>query len=378
MNKLEELSQAGTAVWLDFIERRFVESGELARLIAQDGVTGVTSNPAIFEKAIAHGDAYAHALKDYVSCHPEATAEQRYESLAIADIQMAADALRPVFEQTHGRDGYASLEVSPRIADDAEATVKEAHRLWHAVNRPNLMIKIPATQAGLSAIRQSIAEGININVTLIFARDIYSAVANAFAEGLEERLRVGKTIAGVASVASFFVSRIDSAVDSTVDQRVANGDRESKDLRELRGHVAIANAKLAYQEHREFLETNRWKRLQDAGASPQRLLWASTGVKDPAYRDTIYAEELIGKNTVNTMPPDLLIKFRDHGQVTNSLERDLDAAKQVLIEAERLQLDLETVCARLLDEGLKGFETAFESLLGAVSSAQIARETPAQ
>lgn len=370
MSLLQELSAKGTAVWLDFVDRKFLAAGGLEKLVAEDGLTGVTSNPSIFEKAMGHGDAYDASLADYDRAHPGAATIDRYEALAIEDIKAAADTLRPVYDRLDAKDGYVSLEVSPYIADDTDATIAEADKLWHAVDRPNLMIKIPGTPAGAPAISATIAKGINVNVTLLFSQAAYQRVAEAYVAGLEERVRHGQPIDRIASVASFFVSRIDSAIDKKIDARIAAGDAESDALKAVRGKVAIANAKLAYQWFLDFSKSDRWQALAAKGAQPQRLLWASTGTKDPAYPDTLYIDTLIGADTVNTMPPKTMDAFRDHGTVADTLAADVDDARHVLAEAERLGLDLNGVTDTLVEEGVASFAAAFDDLLGSIAKKQ--------
>jgi transaldolase/glucose-6-phosphate isomerase len=373
MSKLKELSAAGTAVWLDFVDRKFLDAGGLKKLVEEDGLTGVTSNPSIFEKAMGYGDAYDASLAKYDAEHPDAATIDRYEGQAIEDIKHAADTLRPVYDRLNGADGYVSLEVSPYLADDTDATIAEARKLWAAVDKPNLMIKIPGTLAGGPAIAATIAAGINVNVTLLFALDAYIRVAEAYATGLEERVRQGQPIDRIASVASFFVSRIDASIDKQIDERVKAGDVEAEALTALRGKVAIANAKSAYAWYQEFIASDRWQALAAKGARPQRLLWASTGVKDPAYAQTLYVDTLIGPDTVNTMPPKTMDAFRDTGTVAVTLTRDVEAARAVLAEAERLGLDLNGVTGRLVEEGVASFAKAFDDLLGA-----IAKKKPAE
>ncbi|MGR6328696.1 transaldolase [Sphingomonas sp. XXL09] len=370
MSTLKDLSQAGTAVWLDFVDRKFLEAGGLQKLVDEDGLTGVTSNPSIFEKAMGHGDAYDQTLAEFDKSHPGAATIDRYEALAIQDIKAAAETLKPVYDRLDAKDGYVSLEVSPYIADDTDATIAEAEKLWHAVDRPNLMIKIPGTPAGAPAISATIAKGINVNVTLLFSKDAYIRVAEAYATGLEERVRQGQPIDRIASVASFFVSRIDSTIDKEIDRRVAENDPESTALKALRGKVAIANAKLAYQWFLDFEKSDRWQALAAKGAQPQRLLWASTGVKDKAYPDTLYVDTLIGRDTVNTMPPATMDAFRDHGTVAETLTADVDDARHVLAEVERLGLDLNGVTDRLVEEGVASFAKAFDDLLGSIAAKQ--------
>ncbi|KQU62127.1 transaldolase [Sphingomonas sp. Leaf339] len=370
MSKLSDLSATGTAVWLDFVDRKFLEAGGLKALVEEDGLTGVTSNPSIFEKAMGHGNAYDGTLAAYDKEHPEAATIDRYEHLAIEDIKAAAETLKPVYDRLDAKDGYVSLEVSPYIADDTDATIAEARKLWDAVDRPNLMIKIPGTPAGGPAIAATITAGINVNVTLLFALDAYKKVAEAYTMGLEERVRQGQPIDRIASVASFFVSRIDTMIDKQIDERVADADAEAEALKAVRGKVAIANAKLAYAWYEEFVASDRWQALVAKGAQPQRLLWASTGVKDPAYPDTLYIDTLIGPDTVNTMPPKTMDAFRDHGTVATTLTEKVDEAQHVLAEAERLGLNLNDVTDTLVTEGVASFAKAFDDLLSSIAKKQ--------
>ena len=370
MGALNDLEGFGQAVWLDFVDRKFLEAGGLQKLVDEDGLTGVTSNPSIFEKAMGHGDAYDATLAEYDKQHPGAATIDRYEHLAIQDIKAAAETLKPVYDKLDAKDGYVSLEVSPYISDDTDATIAEAKKLWAAVDRPNLMIKIPGTLAGGPAISSTIASGINVNVTLLFALDAYIRVAEAYAAGLEERVKQGQPIDGIASVASFFVSRIDTSIDKEIDARVEKGDAEAEALKAVRGKVAIANAKMAYQWYLEFLKSDRWQALAAKGAQPQRLLWASTGVKDPSYPDTLYIDTLIGKDTVNTMPPKTMDAFRDHGTAAETITQDVEGAKHVLAEAERLGLDLNGVTGKLVEEGVASFVKAFDDLLGSIAKKQ--------
>ncbi|HWJ70077.1 MAG TPA: transaldolase [Sphingobium sp.] len=368
---LRQLNAAGQAVWLDFLERGFLQQGGLRALIERDGVTGVTSNPSIFEKAMGHGDAYDAGFRDFLR-KTDADVQETYESQAIADIKAAAADLRPVYDRLHGKDGYVSLEVSPYLANQTDATITEARRLWGLVAAPNLMIKVPGTAAGAPAVRQLTADGLNINITLLFAIDAYKAVATAFMDGLEARLAKGEPIDRIASVASFFVSRIDTRIDLAIDARVAAGDKEAAALKALRGKVAIANAKLAYRWYQEMVASPRWQALAAQGAMVQRLLWASTGVKDPAYPDTLYIEQLIGPETINTVPPKTLDAFRDHGVVAPTLTADLDGARQILAQADRLGLDLAGVTTALVDDGVKQFAKANDALLDAVAAKRTA------
>ena len=362
MGTLNELAGHGQAVWLDFVDREFLEDGGLARLADADGVTGVTSNPSIFEKAMGKGTAYDDSLAAFDRANPDAPAMARYEHLAIQDIRAACDTLRPVYDRLDARDGYVSLEVSPYLAHDTDGTIAEAARLWAAVDRPNLMIKIPGTPAGVPAIAATIAAGINVNVTLLFSIAAYQAVAIAHAEGLEKRVAEGQPIDRIAGVASFFVSRIDSKIDAAID-RIGTDEAKA-----LRGKVAIANARAAYRWFREFLAGDRWQALAAKGAMPQRLLWASTGTKDKAYPPTLYVDTLIGPDTVNTLPPATLDAFRDGGTVAETITEAPDEAARVLAEAERLGLDLDGVTATLVDEGVASFAKSFDDLLAAIAA----------
>src|SRR5262245_21668484 len=365
-NPLLALQDYGESVWLDYIRRSLITSGELQRLITEDGLLGVTSNPAIFEKAIVGSTDY----KDFLdSVGPEAKEPKSvYERLAIRDIQDAADQFRPVYERTKRRDGYVSLEVSPYLARDANGTLEEARRLWMAVGRENAMIKVPATPEGIPVIEQLIGEGINVNITLLFARDVYERVAHAYIAGLERFVARGGAPARVASVASFFVSRIDTAIDGIITSRLgASVDRhEQALLHSLAGKVAIANAKLAYQFNRELFTGTRWQALARQGAQTQRLLWASTSTKNPRYRDVIYVEELIGSDTVNTIPPATFDAFRDHGHRRESLTDDVEGAHDTMETLARVGISMTTVTDKLLADGVAQFSEAFDKLLAAV------------
>ena len=369
--KVQDLAASGQAAWLDFVERGFVRDGGLRKLIADDGVTGVTSNPSIFEKAMGHGDAYDEGFHAFLG-RADASIVDTYEAQAIADIKAAAADLRPVYDRLHARDGYVSLEVSPYLALETQATIDEARRLWSAVGEPNLMVKVPGTYTSAPAIAQLIEDGININVTLLFAQCAYQAVAEAWLSGLEARVAKGEPVDRIASVASFFVSRIDTEIDKAIDARVSAGDAETPALQALRGKVAIANARLAYAWYREMIASPRWQALAAKGAMPQRLLWASTGVKDPAYPDTLYVDALIGPDTVNTLPPKTLDAFRDHGTVAPTLTQGQDEARHVLAEAERLGLKLDEVTTGLVRAGVKQFADAADALLGAVAAKRTA------
>jgi transaldolase/glucose-6-phosphate isomerase len=366
-NPVAALKQYGQSVWLDFIRRSLIAGGELKRLVDEDGLGGVTSNPAIFEKAIDGSDDYAAAIQEISDRQPGLGAKAVYERLAIKDIQDAADVLRPVYDRTGSHDGYVSLEVSPDLANDTNGTLAEARELWKAVARPNVMIKVPATPAGLPAIRTLISEGINVNVTLLFAREAYEAVAHAYLQGLEARSAAGQPLAHVASVASFFVSRIDTVVDSQVEAKLKTASGADKvRLERLLGKVAIANAKLAYQSYKRIFAGPLWDALHAKGAQRQRVLWASTGSKNPHYSDVLYVEELIGPDTVNTVPPATLAAFRDHGRPRASLEEDVTEAMQTLDDLEKSGISLRKVTDDLLTDGVVKFVEPFTKLLAAV------------
>jgi transaldolase/glucose-6-phosphate isomerase len=361
MNPLKQLEQAGQSPWLDFVKRDLIAKGELGAMIDRDGLKGVTSNPSIFEKAIGHSEEYVADLKDFQGKSDHGISAI-YEYLAIADIQAGADALRRVYDATGGRDGYISLEVSPYLANDTEATIDEALRLWNTVDRPNLMVKVPATPAGIPAIRQLIGRGLNINVTLLFGVAPYEAVVEAYISGLEDLARAGGDVSRTGSVASFFVSRIDVQIDKQLEAKGEAGKM-------LLGKIAIANAKMAYLRYEALFAGPRWEKLAAAGAHTQRLLWASTGTKNPAYKDTLYVDELIGRDTVNTMPPATMDAFRDHGEMkTDAIKHDVDGARWQLAELERLGISLDAVTHDLVEDGVRQFADAFDQLLGAVAA----------
>jgi transaldolase/glucose-6-phosphate isomerase len=365
MNPLLKLQEYGLSVWLDYIRRDLLENGELQRLIADDGLRGMTSNPAIFEKAIADSTLYDAALAAVPAQRTDTTA--RYEHVAIQDIQEAADALRPVYDATQRRDGYVSLEVSPYLAHETAATLAEARRLWAAVGRENVMIKVPGTPEGIPAFEQLISEGLNINVTLLFAREVYERVAQAYVAGLEKRAAAGKDLRHVASVASFFISRIDTLVDGQLSDRLKTakgGDRDR--LQALLGKVAIANGKLTYERYAQIFSGPRWEKLRSQGAQSQRVLWASTSTKNPNYRDVLYVEELIGADTVNTMPPATFDAFRDHGRLRESLTEDVAGARAIMDQLSQVGISMQGVTAQLLEDGVRLFSEAFDKLLAAV------------
>jgi len=372
MNPLQALTDYGQAVWIDFLSRDFVADGSLAALVKNDGLRGLTSNPSIFAAAIEKGGVYQTALAKLVGeLGADASPKGLYERLAVADIQAAADVMKPVYQATGGSDGFVSLEVSPALADDTEGTVLEARRLWKSVDRPNLMVKVPGTEAGLPAIRQLLGEGININITLLFSQKVYGQVVDAYFDGLEKLAKDGGDVARMASVASFFVSRIDTEADAQIDQRLKDidpGDRDA--LAALKGKVAIANAKLAYQLYKKRFAEPRWAALRDKGARPQRLLWASTSAKNPAYRDVIYAEELIGPDTVDTMPPATVDAFRDHGRPRASLEENIGDAERVMTALARSGISIDQITDKLKADGVRLFADAFDKLLAAVGRHQ--------
>jgi len=366
-NPLKGLLAYGQSPWLDFIRRNVLLNGDLKKMIADDGLRGMTSNPAIFEKAITAGDDY----KDIINA-PDAkssTATELYEKIAIRDVQDATDIFKTVYTETKGRDGYVSLEVSPYLAFDTQGTINEARRLWKAVNRPNVMIKIPATPEGLPAIRQALEEGININITLLFAQSAYEKVAEAYIAGLEARAAKGEDVSHIASVASFFVSRIDSLVDSKIDAMQKNETDSSKKalLESLRGKVAIANARRTYAKYQELVGGPRWKALAGKGAQTQRLLWASTSTKNPKYRDVLYVEELIGADTVDTIPPATFDAFRDHGKLRNSLTENVAGAHKTMSDLEAAGISMKEVTDKLIADAVKLFQDPFKQLLDAIA-----------
>lgn len=368
-NPLVQLEKYGQSPWLDFIQRSFTANGSLKKLVDEDNLKGVTSNPAIFEKAMGHGTEYDPQFKELIASGITDVATL-YETAAITDIRATCKVMFPVWEKTKGIDGYVSLEVSPYIAMDGQKTIEEARRLWKQVDEKNLMIKIPATPPCIPAIQTAIAEGINVNVTLLFSLDAYKNVLEAYISGLEQHLEKCQKLGHIASVASFFVSRIDASIDKEIDSRVAAGDKDSAALQAVRGQVALANAKVAYQHYLEVMNSERWKKLAAAGAQPQRLLWASTGCKDKSFPDTIYVDGLIGQDTVNTIPPATMDAFRDHGTASRTLDKDIEGAKKILSEAQKLNLDLAGVTEKLLADGVAQFATAFDQLLGSVKDKQ--------
>ena len=366
-NPLKDLLNYGQSVWLDYIRRDLFTSGELRRLIEEDGLRGMTSNPAIFEKAIAGSSDYTDLLHSLAS-RTDLDAIARYEILAIRDIQDAADLLRPVYESSKRRDGYVSLEVSPYLARDTQATLDEARRLWRTVGRENVMIKVPGTAEGIPAFQQSISEGINVNVTLLFSQEVYKRVAEAYIAGLEQFSARGGGVSKIASVASFFISRIDSSIDSIVESRIKQSKDacEREQLKNLLGKVAVANGKQTYQRYLSIFSGNRWRTLAAKGAQTQRVLWASTSTKNPNYCDVLYVEELIGADTVNTIPPATFSAFRDHGHPRASLTEDIDCADKTMENVANLGISMKEVTDKLTDDGVRLFAEAFDKLLGVV------------
>ncbi len=369
MNPLLRLKSLGQSIWYDNIHRELLRSGELERLIREDGICGVTTNPTIFEKAIDGSDAYDASIQSLLRARPGLSEQALFLELALTDVREAADLLRPVHDDTNGRDGLVSLEVSPDLAHDTEGTIAEALRLFHTAERPNVMIKVPATRAGLPAVEALIAEGVNVNVTLLFSIDRYRDVAEAYLLGLESRLRRGQPIGGISSVASFFISRVDTKVDARLTALLQDCDDPARvdGIRSLQGRIAIANAKLAYQAYREIYDGPRFAALREAGARTQRLLWASTGTKNPAYSDVLYVDALIGPETVNTVPPATCAAYKDHGNPRLTLTEDLDGARRALADLQALGIDLAAVTTELETEGVQLFADSYHTLLASLA-----------
>ncbi len=353
MNPLSQLHQLGQSVWLDYIDRELLTSGELMRLIEEDGIRGVTSNPTIFDKAISGSDAYDPQIKELARSDPSMSVEALYENLAISDIQQATDILRPTYDESEGADGYVSLEASPRLANDTDGTMAEVRRLWKLVDRPNLMIKVPATKEGIPAIEALLAEGYNINITLMFSMDHYEAVANAYLQGISR----APAALRLASVASFFVSRVDTKADKALEQI---GTAEAL---ALRGKIAVANSKLVYRRFREIFDGKQFAELRSKGARVQRVLWGSTSTKNPDYSDVLYVEPLIGPDTVNTMPPATIDAFRDHGKPSVAVQDDIGEEEARVAQLKALGVDLDQITEELQEEGVRAFADSFEHLL---------------
>lgn len=368
VNPLHELATLGQSVWYDNIDRGQLQNGMFKSLIEQDGISGVTANPTIFDKSIGQGHAYDKQMEQLI--REGKSTSDIYEAMVISDIRTVADMLRPVYDRTSGLDGYVSLEVSPDLAHDTEGTLKEVRRFWQMVDRPNLLVKIPATPEGIPAIRRALTEGINVNITLIFSRAAYREVVEAYLEALENRNAEGKDISSIASVASFFVSRVDTLVDKLLEERVKGSSdaNEQQYLKSLEGKAAIANARLVYQDFKELFSTPRFETLKHSGAMVQRPLWASTSTKNPAYRDVLYAEQLIGPNTVDTMPLETIENFRDHGQVSLTVDHDVQKAANELGALEAIGIGYNQVTQQLLDEGVKKFADSFHDLFKTIDT----------
>ena len=359
MNRLQQLHDAGVSIWLDFIERAMLHDGDLERRIREDALTGMTSNPTIFEKALAEGSDYDAQLQ---SASRDLSAGELFELIATTDVRDACDRFRGVYDRTKGDDGYVSIEVSPGAAHDARATEEEAQRLWKTVDRPNLLVKIPGTEEGAKAVRRTIAAGINVNITLLFSLEAHDRVIDAFMGGLEDRVKRGEPIDRIASVASFFVSRVDTEVDKRLDA-IARAGKGGGAVDALKGKAAIANAKLAYALFLDRFGSARWKALEARGARVQKPLWASTSTKNPAYRDVMYIEQLIGPRSINTMPPQTIEAFRDHGEVRRTVDAGGAEARALLGRLDELGISLEDVTDKLLVEGVASFQKSFESLI---------------
>jgi len=360
-NPLLKIRNLGQSIWYDNISRNIINSGELRRMIIDDDIKGVTSNPTIFQNAISSGSEYDELIKDLLTENKDLTVDDLYEKLIINDIKDGADILRSVYDETNRLDGYISVEVSPELAYKAEETIEEARKLWKLINRPNLMIKVPATKEGVTAVRQLISEGINVNVTLMFSMQHYLDVIEAYLSGLEDRLANGGEISNIASVASFFVSRVDTMTDKKLDELGNNT---------LTGKIAAANSKVVYQKSLEIYSSDRFKKLESAAANKQRLLWASTGTKNPQYSDVLYVEELLGNDTVNTVPPVTLDAFRDHGIPEETLTKNVEKSKQYLEDLERLDISLDEITNQLQLAGVDAFAKSFKDLLEVLSQKQ--------
>jgi len=365
-SRLDELHRLGQSPWFDYINRALIQRGGLKRMVDRDGLGGVTTNPAIFEKAIGGGREYDDAI--LAMAREGLEAAEILDALIIDDVRAACDVLAPVYLASGGEDGFVSIEVSPHLARDGEATAAEAHRLFTAVDRPNVLVKIPGTREGVPAVLQCLKDGLNINITLLFSVSQYEAVADAYLEALEGRLHSDETVRAVSSVASLFVSRVDSLVDRLLDERAeaAADEAERRRLQALKGRAALANAKVVYERFRSYLNSREWQLIAASGAKVQRVLWASTGVKDPAYPDTRYVDELVGENTVTTLPEETWKAFKDHGAVARTVDRHIDDAHRLLRELSHLGIDMERVGAQLQDQGVELFVEAFDRLVGIV------------
>lgn len=364
-DRLQRLHDAGVSIWLDFIERQILRNGELDRRIRDDALTGMTSNPTIFEKALAEGTAYDDQIR---SAPGDFTAMELFELIATTDVRDACDHFRKVYDREGGTDGFVSIEVSPPMAHDAQGTVAEATRLWSTVDRPNVMVKVPGTVEGVDAVRALIGDGLNINITLLFAIASYRRVIDAYMSGLEDRVAAGKPIDRIASVASFFVSRVDTEVDKRLDALLKSAPDQRARIETLRGKAAIANAKLAYRLFQREFASPRWKALAAKGGTVQRALWASTSTKNPSYRDVMYVEDLVGPHTVNTMPPATIDAFRDHGNVARTVDQDLAGAEKVIADLASLGIAIDDVTDRLLVDGLASFQKSFDTAVAGLAA----------
>lgn len=362
-NHLKEIRAYGQSIWMDNLRRDLIESGELKNLITDREISGITSNPAIFQKAIAGNVIYDADIE--VGIRANKSVDEIYEDLVFADIRNACDVFRPIYDETDGLDGYVSIELPPAIANDTEGSIREAQRYYREIDRPNVMVKIPGTSAGIAAVEEVIKEGINVNITLLFSVDSYTDAAWAYIRGLEARAAEGKPIHKISSVASFFLSRIDTKVDDRIDEKLEGIDDLSQKarLQELKGKVAIANAKVAYQNYLEIINSDRWQALKEKGANVQRLLWASTSTKNPEYSDVMYVDELVGPDTVNTLPPDTIEACADHCDVASRVEQNIDDARHTLATLAEIGIDLDAIMDELLEEGIDKFVQPFDSLM---------------
>ena len=365
MNRLQQLHDAGQSIWLDFIDRTLLRSGELARRIDRDSLTGMTSNPTIFEKALAEGSAYDAQL---AGASPDLSAWELFEALETDDVRAACDIFRPVHEKTKGTDGYVSIEVSPGAAHDVEDTIAEARRLWAVVDRPNVMIKVPGTPEGAAATRRLLADGINVNITLLFSIEAYATIIESYLSALEDRASRGLPLSSIASVASFFVSRVDTEAEKRLDAAIAANPARAEEAKAFRGRVAVANAKLAYALFRERFSGARWEALAARGARVQRPLWASTSTKNPAYRDVMYVEDLIGPDTVNTMPPATITAFADHGIEQRTVDTHLEDERALIDRLDAFGVSLTGITDTLLRDGLASFEKSFDTLIAGLEA----------
>lgn len=363
---LLEIKAYGQSIWMDNLNRDLIQSGELQELVSDRNISGITSNPAIFQKAIAGNKIYDQDIEAGIRAGK--SVNDIYEDLVFTDIRNACDVLRPIYDRTDGLDGYVSIEVPPSMARDTEGTIQEAMRYYRTLERPNVMIKIPGTPEGMPAVERVIREGINVNITLLFSVDSYVESAWAYIRGLEARAEAGEDISKISSVASFFLSRIDTNVDDRIDQLLHGEDNlsEKAELQELKGKVAIANAKMAYQKFKEIFSSDRWQALAEKGANVQRLLWASTSTKNPAYSDVMYVNELVGPDTVNTLPPDTIEACSDHCDIASRVELDVDQAQQVLATLNEVGINLDEVMDELLEEGIDKFIKPFDSLMSSL------------